>query len=73
MKTTTKPHPYPFNKLQVGESFLVWATEEQPEPWKTFGPTVSSAIRRYPDKHFSLHQLFCPHYTLIGAVVIRRN
>lgn len=42
-----KEEQYPFSKLEVGQSFVVPATEEYPKPWETFASTVSSATRRY--------------------------
>lgn len=38
---------YPFDKLEVGQSFFVPATETMPNPGKTLGVTVSSATRRF--------------------------
>ena len=33
-KSKKKPR-YPFNELEIGQSFHLPATEDQPEPWKT--------------------------------------
>lgn len=41
---------YPFDQLEVGQSFFVPATEEKPNPGKTLQSTVSSASRRYAEK-----------------------
>lgn len=38
---------YPFDKMKVGASFFVAATDAQPAPHKTLGSTVSSANKRY--------------------------
>lgn len=41
------PTIYPFEQLQIGQSFFVPASEKTPEPVKTLGSTVSSANHRY--------------------------
>ncbi len=41
------PTKYPFDNLQVGNSFFVPATARLPNPLKTLGSTVSSANHRY--------------------------
>jgi hypothetical protein len=38
---------YPFDKLAVGQSFFVPATEAMPNPGKSLASTVSSASKRY--------------------------
>ena len=38
---------YPFSLLNVGQSFFVPATEENPDPGKSMASTVSSASKRY--------------------------
>lgn len=38
---------YPFDKLEIGQSFHVPATEDRPNPGKTLASTVSSAKNRY--------------------------
>ena len=38
---------YPFDKLEVGHSFFVPATEAMPNPGKSLASTVSSASKRY--------------------------
>lgn len=38
---------YPFDALEVGQSFHVPATDERPNPAKSLASTVSSANRRY--------------------------
>lgn len=38
---------YPFDGLEVGQSFFVPASEEMPNPAKTLASTVSSAAKRY--------------------------
>jgi hypothetical protein len=40
---------YPFDKLNVGQSFFVPATAERPNPAKSLASTVSSAQRRYAE------------------------
>lgn len=42
-----KPSAYPFDQLQVGQSFFVPATTERPDPAKTLNSTVSSANNRF--------------------------
>lgn len=44
------PIKYPFDQLQVGQSFFVPATAKLPNPLKTLGSTISSANIRYADK-----------------------
>lgn len=41
---------YPFDKLEVGQSFFVQATAAKPNPRKSLASTVSSATRRYATK-----------------------
>jgi hypothetical protein len=41
------PIKYPFDKLEVGNSFFVPATAKLPNPLKTLGSTISSANLRY--------------------------
>lgn len=41
------PTKYPFDNLQVGNSFFVPATAKLPNPLKTLGSTVSSANHRF--------------------------
>jgi len=38
---------YPFDALEVGQSFFVSATEDMPSPGKSLASTVSSASKRY--------------------------
>jgi hypothetical protein len=38
---------YPFQQLEVGQSFFVPGTTEKPNPAKSLASTVSSATRRY--------------------------
>ena len=38
---------YPFDQLNVGQSFVVLATEKHPEPAKSLASTVSSAMKKY--------------------------
>lgn len=44
-----KTESYPFSKLEIGQSFVVPATAENPNPVKTFASTVSSAARRFAE------------------------
>ncbi len=44
------PIKYPFDQIQVGQSFFVPATAKLPNPLKTLGSTISSANIRYADK-----------------------
>lgn len=41
---------YPFDALNVGQSFHVPATDERPNPAKSIASTVSSATKRYADQ-----------------------
>lgn len=38
---------YPFEKLEIGQSFFVLATEKTPNPAKSLASTVNSANKRY--------------------------
>jgi len=38
---------YPFDVLEVNQSFFIPPTEKHPEPWKSLQSTVSSASARY--------------------------
>lgn len=38
---------YPFESLEVGQSFFVPATEKKPEPWKSLASTVSAAMKKH--------------------------
>lgn len=38
---------YPFDKLEVGQSFFVAPSEKHPEPWKSYASTISGATKRY--------------------------
>lgn len=44
------PTKYPFDKLEVGQTFFVGKSDEHPNPLKTLGSTVSSANNRYAEK-----------------------
>ncbi len=41
---------YPFDKMEVGQSFFIPATDKKPEPAKSLASTVSSATARYAVK-----------------------
>lgn len=41
------PVQYPFDSLEIGQSFFVPVSEKHPDPVKTLGSTVSSANMRY--------------------------
>lgn len=44
------PTKYPFDQLAIGQSFFVPVSEDQPDPVKALGSTVSSANRRFSEK-----------------------
>lgn len=44
------PTIYPFDKLEIGQTFFVPVSEKHPDPVKTLGSTVSSANHRYAEK-----------------------
>lgn len=50
-RTGLKEEIYPFSQLQVGQSFFIPATEANKNPATTFASTVSSATRRFAEKH----------------------
>lgn len=43
----TRQTEYPFDQLNVGDSFFVPATEERPDPTRALASTVASASKRY--------------------------
>lgn len=45
---------YPFDAMNVGQSFFVGATEAKPNPAKSLASTVSSASKRLSPKKFSV-------------------
>lgn len=38
---------FPFDELEVKDSFFIKATESKPEPWKSYASTVSNATRSF--------------------------
>lgn len=42
-----KESVYPFNSMEVGQSFFIAASTEHPEPARTLASTVASATRRH--------------------------
>lgn len=64
---------YPFDKLEIGQSFFIPATAERPTPAKSMGSTVSSANRRYadatPKRFFRVAEV--EHKGVKGAMVQR--
>lgn len=42
-----KESVYPFNSMEVGQSFFIAASKEHPEPARTLASTVASATRRH--------------------------
>lgn len=42
-----RPSEYPFETMPVGDSFFIAATEDNPNPAKSLGSTISSANKRY--------------------------
>lgn len=38
---------FPFDELEVEDSFFIRATESKPEPWKSYASTVSNATRSF--------------------------
>lgn len=45
---------YPFDTMEVSDSFFVAATEAKPTPAKSLASTVSSASKRYAPKKFTI-------------------
>lgn len=43
----SKRSPYPFEQMEVGQSFHVCCTAEVPEPWKKMASSVSQANARF--------------------------
>ena len=46
----TRQAMYPFDKLEVGQSFFVPATEKKPEPWKSLSSSISTAQHKYAEE-----------------------
>lgn len=46
-RTGNKASIYPFDVLEIGQSFFVPATEEKPEPWTSMKSTIASFNKRY--------------------------
>jgi len=46
-----KPSIYPFDQLELGQSFFVPETEELPNPGKSLASTVSGASKRFATKN----------------------
>lgn len=46
-KRAGPPSKYPFEAMQVGQSFFIPATSGKPEPWKSMLSTVTAAQRRF--------------------------
>lgn len=44
------PTIYPFDKMEIGQSFFVGKSEKHPDPVKTLGSTVSSANMRFAEE-----------------------
>jgi hypothetical protein len=44
------PKQYPFDTMEVGDSFFVPVSEKHPDPLKTLGSTVSSANMRFAEE-----------------------
>lgn len=44
------PTQYPFDQLEIGDTFFVPKSDKHPNPEKTLGSTVSSANMRYAEK-----------------------
>lgn len=45
-----RPETYPFSKMEVGQSFFIQATDEVPDPMKSYASTVASATNRYAEE-----------------------
>lgn len=45
-----RTNKYPFDQMEIGDSFFVPVSEDMPEPLKTLGSTVSSANMRYAEE-----------------------
>ena len=43
------PTQYPFDKMEIGQSFFVPVSDKHPDPVKTLGSTVSSANQRFSE------------------------
>jgi hypothetical protein len=73
MKTSkTRKSKYPFDELEVEDSFFIAATEDKPQPWKSFGPQVNWAKKRFAPKTFAIHKHESEEYGL-GARIWRKS
>lgn len=41
---------YPFDGMEIGQSFFIPVSSKTPEPWKSLASTATSATRRYDEK-----------------------
>jgi hypothetical protein len=71
-KGNARKSKYPFDDLEVGESFFVPATDEKPKPWKSFGPVIYWANRRFDGKVFQIHK-FDDEERGLGARIWRKS
>lgn len=74
---------YPFDALEVGQSFFVPATEDMPNPGKSLASTVSSASKRYATENGTriinrrnretneMHQVEVPAYEYERKFIVR--
>lgn len=65
-----KASKYPFSKMAQGESFFLPSTIENPRPWKSKGPLVNWANRRYAPMKFKIHK-FLHESRGLGAMIWR--
>ena len=59
IETNVKPRPkfkYPFDDLEIDESFVVPSTDQRPKPWKQMGSTILWANRRFAPKSFRIQK-----------------
>ena len=66
---------YPFEQLELGQSFFIAATEDNPTPWRRMNSTVSSANKRFkeanPVRHFRVAEV--EYNGVKGAMIARIN
>lgn len=65
-----KESKYPFARMAVNESFFIPSTIERPRPWKTKGPVIHWANRRFAPCKFKIHK-FVHDERGLGAMIWR--
>lgn len=49
-----RPSKYPFEKMDLGDSFFIESTEDRPNPERALGSVVHAANKRYGEMKFRI-------------------